>query len=306
MFFPDVHFSPYFAFLLLGGDFDALMLQSPRSGCKGFSELATHCVAGHHRKVKQILERNSTRNGKSLHVLIQLLETRETILRFTPLMLVFCRLRMLATQFFDDSGTLSTKKSSGSIQSMKSIVNVEEGVVLEQNLLKVVVLLLQYGSNPNAKDVTGRTVCFYGAGIHATETSMAATTMCIGAATSAQCFGKEIVLREMDDSSYNGMRGLAAGYQAETGRRIVYLFGRKTEIAVMNRNIRLIQDPFERQIAFTIPPPKNIFNLCNVQFTFFSCSYLSLSSSCMIKNYSNSVNCYWWRQRRWSFGSSAA
>lgn len=190
-------------------------------------------------------------------------------MRLTPLLLVFSMLRKLATDeevsVLDDSGTLLSKNSSGSSQSKKSLGTYKDNAVLEQNLLKVVVLLLQYGARPDARDVTGRTVCHYGAGICATDMSMAATSMCIGAAISAHCFGKEIVLREMDDSSYNGMRGLAAGYQSETARRIVYLFGKKTEIAVMNRNIRLVQEPSNQQKAVMVPPPEKAFHLCDVQ-----------------------------------------
>jgi hypothetical protein len=249
---------------LLGGDFDAHLPESPGSSNSGFSEFATHCVAGRHRKVKRMLEKNSVRHGKSLDVLIQLLETRETAMRLTPLLLVFCMLRKLGAMSEDTTDDTDDGRSSCSLLSKKSSSSAKDCTALELNLLRVVMVLLQYGARPDAKDVTGRTVCHYGAGIHATDSSMAATSMCIGAAISAHCFGKEIVLRDMDDSAYNGMRGIAAGYQAETGRRIVYIFGRKSEIVVMNRNIRLVQRS-KHENAIVIPPPKKPFNLCDVQ-----------------------------------------
>lgn len=213
-----------------------------------------------------MLERNSLKHGKSLDVLIQLLETRETALRLTPLLLVFCMLRSLA-MVDDSAGDCGTPTAMFKRRFCSVGNGTQDNYGLEYNLLRVVIVLLQYGARPDAKDVTGRTVCYYGAGTHASDSSMTATTMCIGAAISAHCFGKEVVLREMDDSADNGMRGIAAGYQAETGRRIVYLFGRKAQIAVMNRNIRLVQQLSHHNTA-VVPPPKKPFNLCDVQDRF--------------------------------------
>lgn len=230
-----------------------------------------HCVTGHHYKVNQMLEKSSVRSGKSLDVMVQLLETRETALRLSPLLLVVCRLYRLALAgghgdcVVDNGGAASKRMSRDTLMSMRSDVTAKGSAVSEKNLLKVVGLLLLHGARPDAKDVAGCTVCHYGASAYANDASLAATTMCIGAAISAHCFGREVVLRDMDDSAYNGMRGLAAGYQAETGRRIVYLFGRKSEIAVMNRNIRLVLDPSKRRKVIMMNPPKNTFNLCDAQ-----------------------------------------
>lgn len=57
--------------------------------------------------------------------------------------------------------------------------------------LKNVELLLRYGARPDAKNVTGKTVCHYGSGLKATETSLAMVDMCIPAAASAFLFAKK-------------------------------------------------------------------------------------------------------------------
>ena len=139
----------------------------------------------------------------------------------------------------------------------KNLHRKDQSFELEQNLLQVVMVLLYYGASPDAKDACGKTVCHYGAGFDATPTSLAAVNMCIGAATSAHCFGKEIILRNMDNEEYNGQGGIAAGYEVETGRRLVYLFGQKTEVKVYNRNILLVEYK-ENNEKVTIPPIKSV------------------------------------------------
>jgi hypothetical protein len=271
----------------LGGDFELSLPQSLGSdaGTSSFkrtavlSPFATYCVTGRHRIVRQLLERNSVRNGKSWQTLVQMLERRETAMRYTPLLLVICMLRKLGKDNYIEVATPQlvedrTDTTNGSREeaplphTSKSSRNVNEKpkevTLAEQNLVKVVSVLLHYGARPDAKDVMGRTACFYGASTYATDASLLATTMCIGAAVSAHCFGKEIVLRDMPDAAYNGMHGIAAGYKTETARRIIYLFGRKTEEHVRNRNFRLLLEPAnsEQEAALTVPPK---FNLCDVQ-----------------------------------------
>jgi hypothetical protein len=119
-----------------------------------------------------------------------------------------------------------------------------------------------------AKDVCGRTVYFYGASKYATPRSLNAVTMCSNAARSAHYFGKEVILHGLETSSdtehdkmaiCNGMRGLAGGYQISkscTGR-IVFFFGRQSEVAVPHRNIRLVSS--------NSATSKSWLNLCNVQ-----------------------------------------
>ena len=271
----------------IGGDF---YIQVPRSfnnfqltrsasraatANSDLSEFATHCILGHHRKVIQILEENSLKHGKSLDTLVELLETRETAMHLSPLLMVMAVLRTFSETHNEENlivhseeAVLTTKDNHSNTSSLpplfKKLKPKDQSKELEKNLLQVVLVLLHYGARPDAKDACGKTVCHYGAGVDATETTLAALTMCIGAATSSHCFGKEIVLRNMDDESFNGLGGIATGYQAETGCRIVYLFGQKTETHVMNRNILLIEYN-EKQEKISVPPMKPVVNLVDVR-----------------------------------------
>ena len=199
--------------------------------------------------------------------MIELLETRETILQLSPLLLVFCMLQKIGVVLMNKTNSLSSvytnSKSNLATATEPWMKYIDQ---LEQNLVKVVAELLRYGASPVAKDVCGRTVYFYGASIYATPRSLNAVTMCGNAAMSAHYFGKEVVLHSFDkmpitesdrQAVCNGMCGLAGGYQVSTGRRIVYLFGRKKEVAVSIQNIRL-----ENASKNT---PESILNLCNVQ-----------------------------------------
>ena len=267
--------------MYLGGDFDAhLHKTSNKSNHSYFntnsttnhptlSIFAEHCVSGRYEKVKQLLENNSVRKGKAWNVMIELLETRETVLRLSPLLLVFCMLHKIGIVMIKNTD----HASSGKNNNEKNLASAAEPWMkyidqLEHNLVKVVVELLRFGASPIAKDVCGRTVYFYGASIYATPRSLNAVTMCSNAAMSAHCFGKEVILHGFDTTSTsntdrenlekcNGMRGLAGGYQISTGGRIVFLFGRQSEMAVSHRNIRLVN------ASDNINKLK--FNLCNVQ-----------------------------------------
>jgi hypothetical protein len=285
----------------VGGDFDEYLpkkmsSQSQRKGSKSLSELANQCVSGRYDKVKQILDRHSPRQGKPWETLRELLERRETMLRLSPLLLVFCMLYKIGivtasanvepsrneldeecnvTLHSYRSRYFSPRSRSRHIEDarcertsyygLKKELWLEYIAELEKHLVYVVIELLYHGANPAAKDVLGRTVCFYGASVYATARSLQATTMCIQAARSSHCFGKEIMLQNMENMDgaatknshkYNGMRGLAAGYQVETARRIVYLFGQKSDVAVLNRNMCLVND----DTGIMVEPP----SLCDI------------------------------------------
>ena len=199
--------------------------------------------------------------------MIELLETRETALRLSPLLLVFCMLHKVGIVMMNKTDS----STSGDNHAAKNRTTATETWTkyieqLEQNLVKVVVELLRYGASPVAKDVCGRTVYFYGASKYATPRSLKAVTMCSNAAMSAQYFGKEVILYGLETRKptigsdkleiCNGIRGLAGGYQVNTGCRIVFLFGRQSEVAVSNRNMRLVN------IGDNIND--SILNLCNV------------------------------------------
>jgi hypothetical protein len=232
------------------------------------SSFAEQCISGRYDKVRQTLERHSIRKGKNWNVMIELLETRATVLRLSPLLLVFCMLHKIGIVISSraDPSTKSVSSRNHASNQEPWIKYIEQ---LEENLVKVVFELLKYGASPIAKDICGRTVCFYGASIYATSRSLLATTMCINAAISCHFFGREIILQGFDaipetqrKEMRNGMRGLAGGYQADTGRRIVFLFGQKTSVAVLNGNISLATTCGNDDLC---PPDQAMFNLCNVQ-----------------------------------------
>lgn len=266
----------------VGGDFDAHIHKSSNQNNRRYintnsmtktnqptlSIFAEHCVSGRYEKVKHILEKNSVRKGKSWNVMITLLETRETVLRLSPLLLVFCMLHKVGVVLMNKTNSLSsmdTKNSTNSSTASETWMKYIDQ--LEQNLVKVVAELLRYGASPVAKDVCGRTVYFYGASIYATPRSLNAVTMCSNAAMSVHYFGKEVILHGLDTmpttietdkhAVCNGMCGLAGGYQVSTGCRIVYLFGRQSEVAVAHRNMRLVNASSNAH--------ESASNLCNVQ-----------------------------------------
>jgi hypothetical protein len=223
--------------VLVAGDFDAHLVEG------ALSEFAVHCVTGRHRKVRRLLQKHSVKCGQHLDDLIRLLETRETSMRYSPLLMVFVVLRKLAIYEKQEETASETTQSSASLNYR----------VLERNLIKVVKLLLLFGARPDAKDITGRTVVHYGADRFASAASLKCTEMCIGAAYSAGSFGREVVLV---NNKYHGRIGVAAGYRVDTCARLVYVLGQRKEIEVLNRHLRLK----DRQSVVT--PVKR--NLCDI------------------------------------------
>ena len=231
------------------------------------SVFAEHCVSGRYTKVKQMLENNSVRKGKSWNANVELLETRETALRLSPLLIVFCMMHKIGIVMMNKSDSSTTGDAKSELnRTVAADAWMKYIDQLEQSLVKVVAELLRYGASPIARDVCGRTVYFYGASIYATPRSLNAVTMCGNAAMTAYYFGKEVQLHGFDTTSVvegntldlrNGMRGLVGGYQVYTGCRIVFLFGRQSEVAVAPRNLRLINA--------SDGIPDSMLNLCNVQ-----------------------------------------
>ena len=110
-----------------GGDINNLVDE-------GFDQVLTpfgfNCVIGTVPKVKEALEKeadNSNNEGPPSSALIELLETRETSMRLSPLLMVI---------------------SMGK--------NIQSGGRLDAAQLQVVKLLLQYGARPDARDVCGK------------------------------------------------------------------------------------------------------------------------------------------------------
>lgn len=126
--------------------------------------------------------------------------------------------------------------------------------LLAKDQLEVARLLLKFGARPNAQDVAGKTVCHYGAGAMATPMTMEVVRMCAAAAESSHLFGKQVELRGLKTVEFNGKRGICLGFNAETGRRVVYLVSMKEQMAFKPENIVLVD---------AAPAPKA--KLCDIQ-----------------------------------------
>jgi len=166
------------------------------------------CVVGKVDLVKQYLEKETTDGPHPSEGLIELLEKRQTAMRMSPLLLL-----------------VAIGKNVPAADSL--------------NQIEVAKLLLQYGARPDAKDVCGKTVCHYGAGCMATKMTLKVAEMCISAAQSSHFFGKEVELFGLKNESMNGKRGIGRGFQADTGRRSVYILDEKQQVAVKPEYVRL-------------------------------------------------------------------
>lgn len=303
----------------------------------GLSEFAIHCIAGHYKIVYDMINIHTMKNGKSLNTLIQLLEKRETSLRLSPLLLIIASATKINEKHgYDTIGTSSNMCKLPSLTtSTKSKLNDDHeqqheygnhhhdnyqshattnnnnsndnnyNTTMNQweiNQLKVIKILLEYGARPDAKDVLGRTVVHYGAGIDATYMTLEAVSMCIAAAKSSFMFGKEIELRHMGSIStsqmnnsnnkqqlktndmikLNGKRGIAQGYIVDTGCRIVYLFGHKTDI----RYIKPSQIKLTEKIHGKKPP-----KLCNIPDRMGRVPLIELYEN-SINHYNNCSSCH--------------
>jgi hypothetical protein len=202
-------------------------------GTPGFiSEFGTLCALGDVPRVKALLEAADAPDlPHPSRELTELLETRETSMRLTPLLM-----------------TVSVGK------------NIEFGndsAELGRNQLKVAELLLEYGARPDAKDVTGKTVCHYGAGVMATKTTMKIVERAAKAYETSHLFDQEVELTDLTDESKNGSRGFARGFQSACGRRAVFLCDEGKQVAIKPKNIKLIGGSTSTTFAKR--------NLCDVQ-----------------------------------------
>jgi len=162
------------------------------------------CVQGKYQAIKMYLETANRdmkeRKGKVGTALVHLLESRVTSTQITPLLSIV---------------------SLG--KGLKEATSAERFRILCEDHLKIVRLLLLYGARPDCKDVCGKTVCHYGAGVMATPTTMEVVRMCSAAYQSSHFFGKEVLLQGLNSEHLNGKRAIARGFVTESGRRVVYL-----------------------------------------------------------------------------------
>ena len=200
----------------IGGDINAHSEQG------AFSSFAISCIIGNAHAVKKMVDESClqqqqqqpqlplclSRNEK----IRKLLETRETSLRLSPLLMI--------------------------VSAGKNVA----GIPKERHT-QTASLLLKYGACPDAKDVFGKTVCHYGAGAMATSMTMDVVDMCIRAAQTSYLFGKDVELHSLNKIEMNGLKGIAGGFDSNTGRRSVHLVDQDQggrEIWVKPQNIRLL------------------------------------------------------------------
>lgn len=180
------------------------------------SKFGLACATGDARAVSEMIKRvaraESQPYSRSAAVLA-LLETRETSMRLSPLLLVVS----VGKNIRYDSNHVSP------------------------NFQKLAKLLLEYGASPCAKDVMGKTVCHYGAGVMATNMTLEVVDMCIRAAKNHHMYGKEVQLHGLNTQEMNGKVGVAGGFNSDSGRRSVYLQGDGREVWIKPENMKLVE-----------------------------------------------------------------
>jgi len=176
---------------------------------QGFSTFGMYCASGNMSAVEQAIR--ATKQGSSARM--NLLERRESGVRLSPLLL-----------------TVALSKFKPSICSMT------KARIEDMDHLGVIRVLLRHGARPDARDLTGKTLCHYGAGVMATEETLKMNDYCIDAAKTCKHFGKEIVVRNLTKDEYNGLEGVLGGYLAENGRRQVILNNGK-ELSLLPKNV---------------------------------------------------------------------
>ena len=182
------------------------------------SKFAMACASGNLTLAKSELQSVKSTSAQPLvyrKKLISLLETRETSMRLSPLLL---------------------------------IVSVGKNFVPKDAKFECVAkLLLQNGASPVAKDVVGKTVAHYGAGGMATKMTLEVTDMCVRATQSHHLFGKKVKLHGLKTESMNGKEGIVGGFDPDSDRRGIYLTEEKREMWVKVDNIMLLDASKECQ-----------------------------------------------------------
>jgi len=180
----------------------------------GVSKFAMACASGSLKTVQsELLSVKSTavQPFSNSGELRKLLETRETSMRLSPLLLIVSLGKVLFMP--------------GSHQQFEAVAK----------------LLLKTGASPVAKDVVGKTVAHYGAGGMATKMTLEVCDMCIRAAKSHHLFGKDVKLQGLKTEEMNGKLGIVGGFDADSNRRAVYLTEDEREVWIKVENI-VLQD----------------------------------------------------------------
>lgn len=185
------------------------------------SKFAMACAAGilktAETELKSAKHTASQPYSRSKEILA-ILETRETSMRLSPLLLI--------------------------VSVGKNLLTIQGG---QQQFSLVAKLLLKNGASPIAKDVMGKTIAHYGAGGMATEMTLEVTDMCIRAAKSHHLFGKEVKLHDLNTEELNGNVGIAGGFDPDSGRRVVYLVEGEKEVWIKIENMSLVDNAVKCQ-----------------------------------------------------------
>jgi hypothetical protein len=193
----------------IGGDINIHARQG------ALSPFAMMCITGNleavHDKILEVTSMNYTDNDINSTALKTLLETRETSLRLSPLLLI--------------------------VSIGKTLIGPDQ---CKTNFQGVTKLLLKHGAAPDAKDVLGKTVCHYGAGAMATSMTLEVADMCIRAAGSSHLFDKQVELNGLKNQGMNGKKGVVGGFDAGTGRRkVIFVAEEGREVWVKPENLKL-------------------------------------------------------------------
>ena len=205
-----------------GGDIQAMFVSAP-GGKPSLTDFGLYCAVGQSDRVMTALQVND-RPGKASTNLLELLETRETSMRLSPLLMIV---------------SLGKNISGGN----------------PKGLLTNAKALIQHGCRVDAKDVVGKTVCHYGAGVMATKTTMQIVEWCVQAYQSNQFLNQEVELHSLKNATMNGKIGISRGFNVDNGRRVVYLPGEDTPVGIKPENLKLANSK----------SPKALPNLCDVQ-----------------------------------------
>lgn len=188
----------------IGGDLDSHLAQG------GLTPFAMMCCLGNATAVEKAIKLTAEGSEERM----QLVERRETGMRFTPLLLAIA--------------ISKCKPYACSITGAREV---------DMNHVKVVKILLRYRARPDCKELTGKSAVHYGAGSHATQETLIMTDCIFEAAKSFSYFGKRVVLQKLNKEEYNGLVGTLGGFVAETGRRQVTLDENEKQLALLPKNI---------------------------------------------------------------------
>lgn len=108
--------------------------------------------------------------------------------------------------------------------------------------LGVIKILLRYGATPDIKDLTGKSLVHYAAGVMASPDTLEMTDYFVNAAKTSAHFGKKVILRNLTKVDYNGLTGILGGYIADTARRQVIINSGQRNFGLNPKNIFAMED----------------------------------------------------------------